>query len=197
MFERAKVQSFLAGHPLTLTAEIPVAMTLNEQVLSLFQQLRDPIFGFLLRVTEDPGEAEDLTQETFLRLFRHLRDRRPLDSPKAWLFAVAHNLALDKLRSDKRTTDLDQSMWREIEESRSGMGTDPEKLLIENERLDRLHAAVVNLTDLQRQCLHWRAEGMRYREIAELMDLSVSTVVDAVRRATGRLAREFGQEASA
>ncbi len=74
---------------------------------------------------------------------------------------------------------------------------DPEKLLLHQERLDRLHMAVLNLTPLQRQCLHLRAEGLRYREVAELLGLSVSTVVDAVRRATVKLAREFDAETSA
>jgi len=56
---------------------------------------------------------------------------------------------------------------------------------------------VLNLTTLQRECLHLRAEGLRYREIAELMKISISTVADAVRRATVKLAREVDSEVSA
>ena len=54
----------------------------------------------MLRLPHDPYEAEGLTQGTFLRLFRHLRDKRPLDNPIAWLFTVAHNLAVDKIRDE-------------------------------------------------------------------------------------------------
>jgi len=50
------------------------------------------------------------------------------------------------------------------------------------------------LTPLQRECLHLRAEGFRYREIASLLELSPSTVMDAVRRATLKLSREFDGE---
>jgi RNA polymerase sigma-70 factor (ECF subfamily) len=50
---------------------------------------------------------------------------------------------------------------------------------------------VLSLTALQRECLHLRAEGLRYREIAELMGISISTVADAVRRASLKLSREF------
>jgi RNA polymerase sigma-70 factor (ECF subfamily) len=92
---------------------------------------------------------------------------------------------------------LDERNWREIEESRSAMESDPESLLIQNERLNRLKMAVLNLTPLQRECLHLRAEGLRYREIAELLAISVSTVADAVRRATVKLAREVDSEVSA
>ena len=172
-------------------------MTLSEKVLALFEQLRTPVFRYLLRKTRDPRAAEDLTQETFLRLCRHLQEEHPLDNPKAWLFTVANNLAVDKNRDENNLKDLDESTWREIEESRSGLQADPEKLMLQSERLDRLHIAVLNLTPLQRQCLHMRAEGLRYREIAELMGVSMSTVADAVRRAVVNLGREFEGEVSA
>ena len=173
------------------------SMTLSERVQSLFEQLRVPVFRYLLRKTQDSGRAEDITQETFLRLFRHLRENRLLDNPKAWIFTVAKNLAVDASRDESHIKDLDETTWKNIEESRSGLQADPEKLMLQRERLDRLHIAVLNLTPLQRECLHLRAEGLRYREIAGLLELSPSTVMDAVRRATLKLAREFDGEVSA
>jgi RNA polymerase sigma-70 factor (ECF subfamily) len=173
------------------------SMTLGERVLTLFEQLRIPVFRYILRKTRDSGRAEDITQETFLRLFRHLRENRLLDNPKAWIFTVASNLAVDASRDESHIKDLDETTWKNIEASRSGLQADPEKLMLQRERLDRLHVAVLNLTRLQRECLHLRAEGLRYREIAGLLELSPSTVMDAVRRATLKLAREFDGEVSA
>jgi len=173
------------------------SMTLGERVHSLFEQLRIPVFRYLLRKTRDSGRAEDITQETFLRLFRHLRENRLLDNPKAWIFTVAKNLAVDASRDESHLKDLDETTLKNVEESRSGLQADPEKLMLQRERLDRLHIAVLNLTPLQRECLHLRAEGLRYREIAGLLELSPSTVMDAVRRATLKLAREFDGEVSA
>src|ERR1700680_2724184 len=72
--------------------------------------------------------------------------------------------------------------------ARTALQPDPEKLMLQRERLDRLHIAVLNLTPLQRECLHLRAEGLRYREVANLLKISPSTVMDAVRRATLKLA---------
>jgi RNA polymerase sigma-70 factor, ECF subfamily len=69
-------------------------------VHSLFEQLHIPVFRYLLRKTRDPGQAEDITQETFLRLFRHLREDRLLDNPKAWLFTVANHLSIDASREE-------------------------------------------------------------------------------------------------
>ena len=172
-------------------------MPSGETVLTLFEQLRGPVFRYLLSKTRDAARAEDLTQETFLRLCRHLREGRPLDNPKAWLLTVANNLAIDTSRADHHTRDLDEAAWDAIEQSRSGLQADPETLLVQRERTDRLHTAVLNLTPLQRECLHLRAEGLRYREVAEVMNLSISTVVDAVRRATVNLARELEAGVSA
>jgi DNA-directed RNA polymerase specialized sigma24 family protein len=113
----------------SLEAERSAPATLSERVQALFQQFRVPVFRYLLRKTRNPGTAEDLTQETFLRLCRHLRDERPLDNAKAWLLTVANNLAIDEVRSDRNQTDLYESAWREIEESRSDAEADPEEVL--------------------------------------------------------------------
>src|SRR5262245_14529658 len=118
------------------------SMTLSERVQTLFEQLRVPVFRYVMRRTRDSERAEDITQETFLRLFRHLHEDRQLENARAWLFTVANHLAIDASRNQSRTKDLDETTWKEIEESRSGPQQDPEKLLLQRERLDRLHVAV-------------------------------------------------------
>ena len=140
--------------------------------------------------------AEDITQESFLRLYRHLSDERPVESPKAWLFAVAHNLAVDSMRGESQFKTLDESTWEQMEDSRSRAQNDHEKTMLEQERRELLRKAVMDLTPLQRECLHLRAEGLRFREIAELLRISISTVADAIRRATAKLARVFSTEVS-
>ena len=167
-------------------------MTLGDRVNTLFQELRFPVFRFLLRKTHDPGHAEDLMQEIFLRLCKHLQQDRPLENPKAWLFTVANNLVIDTSRTESHAKDVDETTWKQIEELRASPQTSPEHVVLQQERLDRLQVAVLNLTPFQRQCLQLRAEGPRYREIAEILDVSISTVVDAVRRAALKLGRDFG-----
>ena len=169
--------------------DIAAPMTLNEKVVAHFEQLRVPVFRFLLRKTRDMGRAEELSQEAFLRLCRHLQEGRALDNPKAWLFTVANNLAIDTKRNDSNIADLDEHTWKEIEESRSGTQIDPEELMLQDERLDRLHVAVLNLTTLQRECLHLRAEGLRYREIAEVLGISLGAVANSLEKSLSRLSR--------
>ena len=175
----------------TLSAgTVSAPMTLSERVQVLFEQLHIPVFRYVLRRMRNPGRAEEVAQETFLRLFRYLKEGRSIDNPRAWLFTVANNLAIDGSRDDSYIQDLDETTWKKIEDTRPD-ASDPEKLALHGERLDRLRSIVLNLTPLQRECLHLRAEGLRYREIAELMDISISTVADAVRRATLKISKEF------
>lgn len=90
------------------------SMTLGERVHGLFEQLHVPVFRYLLRKTRDSGRAEDITQETFLRLFRHLGEDRLLDNPKAWIFTVANNLAVDAIRDESHIKDLDETTWKRL-----------------------------------------------------------------------------------
>jgi RNA polymerase sigma-70 factor (ECF subfamily) len=60
---------------------------------------------------------------------------------------------------------------------------------MERERLLRMHRAVKSLSPQQRQCLHLRAEGLRYREIADATGVTISTVAEFLRRAVARLKR--------
>src|SRR5215469_18472407 len=140
----------LAEEALAISAERASApMTLSERVHSLFEQLRLPVFRYVMRKTRDSGRAEEITQETFLRLFRYLREERSVDNPKAWLFTVANNLAIDASRGESHIQDLDEATWNRIEDKRLD-GADPEKLTLQRERLERLRSVVLNLTALQR-----------------------------------------------
>jgi RNA polymerase sigma-70 factor (ECF subfamily) len=167
---------------------------LRERVEGLFEQLHLPIFRYVMCKTRNSWMADDITQESFLRLYRHLRDEHPVENPKAWLFAVAHNLAIDSLKGERQFKTLDDSAWEHLEVTRSSAQNDHEKTMLERERRKLLREAVRNLTPLQRECLHLRAEGLRLREIADLLRISISTVADATRRASVKLAREFTAE---
>src|ERR1700744_4562394 len=90
------------------------SMTLGERVRGLFEQVPVQVFRYLLRKTRDSGRAKEITQETFLRLFRHLRENRLLDNPKAWVFTVANSLALHASRDESHIKDLDETSWRTL-----------------------------------------------------------------------------------
>ena len=70
-------------------------VTLEEKVSQLFELLRDPVYLYLTAVLGNSAEAEDITQETFLRLYRALHRGQVINNVRFWLFRVAHNLAFD------------------------------------------------------------------------------------------------------
>src|SRR5713101_2662733 len=77
------------------------ARRLEERILELFDTLRVPIYRYLLCLNVCPQEAEEIIQETFLRLFKHLHSGGGDNNLQAWIFRVAHNMALNQMKSRK------------------------------------------------------------------------------------------------
>ena len=120
-------------------------------------------------------------QEAFLRLFAHLAAGNDLEDEKAWLFRVSHNLAINHLKRRGAAPSPDDYAEPAATEP------SPETRMLEKERASGLRSAIHHLTDHQRRVLYLRAEGLRYREIAETLEISVSSVVDTLARAVERL----------
>jgi RNA polymerase sigma-70 factor (ECF subfamily) len=156
----------------------------RDAVTALYQLHRDDIYRYLLRLDLGSGQAMDLCQETFFRLFRALHDDgQQIENPRGWLFRVAHNAGLNAKVSGRRN-----EAWDDTLEARVASGEpNPEQELLEKEKFACIHRAVDGLTDRQRHCLHLRNEGFRYHEIAEIMGISTSNVNEAVREALKRI----------
>src|SRR2546427_10761617 len=77
-------------------------VTLEEKVGQLFELLRDPVYLYLMAVLGNSAEAEDITQETFLRLYRALHRGHSITNVRFWLFRAAHNLAFDHREKSQR-----------------------------------------------------------------------------------------------
>jgi RNA polymerase sigma-70 factor (ECF subfamily) len=161
--------------------------TLEQKVTRIFQTLRLPVYYYLLAFLGDAATADDLTQEVFLRLYAHLHRGRPVENVRLWVFRVAHNLALDERQKHQRLAQLDESAWDEICARLPDPALNPEQRAIERERLDRLGAALQWLSAQELQCLLLRAEGLRYREIGEVLGVASSTVSEFLQRALRKL----------
>jgi RNA polymerase sigma-70 factor (ECF subfamily) len=161
---------------------------LQDEVTQIFRALRDPVYRYLARMLNDPMEAEDLSQEVFLRLFCELRKRGEVKNIRAWLFRVAHNLAADRHREVR----LEQR------DGRAGTGQDPDRCandteegILKRERQRRMETALSLLSVQERRCLELRAEGLRYREIAEALSIGSSTVETFLARAIRKIVKQL------
>jgi RNA polymerase sigma-70 factor, ECF subfamily len=163
---------------------------LEEQIARLYDELRHPIFHHLLCMRIAPEEAEEVIQESFLRLYKHLHAGGREDNLRGWLYRVAHNLSSSRRKGRKFLADTSPEVWQEISLSASDPGAGPEELLLRKEKMMRLHRDIAGLSELQQNCIRLRVEGFRYREIAEILDVTTSTVAGSLRHAVERLTRE-------
>jgi len=165
-------------------------VTLEEKVSQLFELLRDPVYLYLVAVLGNSSEAEDVTQETFLRLYRALHRGQVINNVRFWLFRVAHNLAFDQRERDQRYAGADTRTWDELRQLLPEPGLNPEQRVLQMEKFERLHAAMAKLSPQELQCLHLRAEGFRYREIGEILGINTKTAAEFLRRGIRKLMRE-------
>ncbi len=168
---------------------VSAKMTLEEKIEQLFDQFREPIFRYLVVTFGNRTEAEDITQEVFIKLYHTLKEGKQVDNLKSWLYRSAHNLAIDQIRHQQFISPLGELEWKEIADSLPDTETNPEEKLLKNERRERLHNAMKILTAQERQCLHLRAAGFRYREIAEIMNIGVPTVGEYLKRGINKITK--------
>ncbi|MEZ5399760.1 MAG: sigma-70 family RNA polymerase sigma factor [Bryobacteraceae bacterium] len=167
-----------AALPLIAREETPARDAASETV-ELFDELRGPILRYLHCLGLSAGDAEEAMQETFLALFEHLRAGRPRTSLRGWLFRVAHNLGMKQLR--RSTTEPLR------DDVAASPALDPEQRAEQNQRYRQAAAIVRALSRQDRACLQLRSEGLRYREIAEVLGISLGSVAQSLERALERL----------
>jgi RNA polymerase sigma-70 factor (ECF subfamily) len=135
-------------------------------------------------------DAEEVVQEVFLALFQHLRLGRARHSLRGWIFRVAHNLGLKRRGTAWRTINPeDESIFqRQIDPA-----PNPEQQLDAHQRRERLLAVFRALPEQDRCCLHLRSEGLRYRDIAETLGMSLGSVAQSLARSLEKLRRADGR----
>lgn len=153
------------------------------------------VYSLLYRLTEDAEEARDLTQETFLRAFRHIDSFRGDADLRTWLYRIAVNQARNRWRWWKRRKkdsiisldfsdrDDDEPLSARVS---SNTERDPEQNLLARERETALMKALRTLKQDFREAVILRdIEGLSYEEIADTLEISVGTVKSRIAR--GRL----------
>jgi RNA polymerase sigma-70 factor (ECF subfamily) len=156
-------------------------MTVHEQVEGIYEAERDHIYSYILGFRVPAGRAQELTQDTFLKLYLKMSKGEQLENPRAWLYRVAHNCALQFHQREPAFDVLGPNF--PVCETAS----DPEHALMEVQRRSALLRAMRDLSPQQRNCLHLRVQGLRYREISEVIGISTSAVGEFLKRAVTRL----------
>lgn len=158
---------------------------------TLVRRYADPLLGFLVRMTSDRAAAEDLFQETFLRVHLKAKSFTPSRRFKSWLYAIAAHLAIDRRRQIVRapSVSLEENEERLMNLLPDQRPTPADDAII-SERKIRVRHAVDTLPARQRATLVLAYfEGLSYSEVAAAMGCSVGTVKTQVSRALHTLSR--------
>ncbi len=143
------------------------------------------MYRLALRLLDDPGEAEDATQESFLSAWRRLRGYRGEAAFSSWMYRIVTNRCLNMVRSRRPATSLDGA----AEEVAGPEARGPERGVEANEQLGALRLALARLPPDQRACWLLReGEGLSYSEIAAIVGGSPAAVRGRIHRARRRLA---------
>jgi RNA polymerase sigma-70 factor (ECF subfamily) len=165
----------------------------NEEAFRLLvQRWERPVFAFLERMLGSREEAQDLGQETFLRMCRQAPGYRATGQFKSWLFRIAGNLARSKLRRRKLIS------WVRfdpaIHDRPTALDT-PDRAMERDETREEVRHALAQLPDRQRQAILLRQyQEMSYREIADAMRVSIPAVESLLNRGMKNLGKELKGE---
>jgi RNA polymerase sigma-70 factor (ECF subfamily) len=167
---------------------------LHEEIANVFDQLRDPLLRYLWTFGLEVPDGEEVLQDVFLSLFRHLERGKPVDNVRGWLFRVAHNLALR--RRDRARRAAETQLDTGNEDRTADPAPNPEDRMADRQTRQRVLAVVEALPEQDRRCLFLRAEGLRYREIAGILDMSLGAVSVSLSRSLARIARSAERSGS-
>ncbi len=150
----------------------------NEIVL----RYKGKVYNYIRRMVPAPSDAEDLTQETFVRAYLSIHSFQSKSSLNTWLFRIATNLCIDFSRKTKNTTrqTLSLTLYTEDEEKELDVPdskADPQRMLLNSELGAVLEAALQELPDKLRSVfLLYDVEGLSYEEIAAIASCPLGTV---------------------
>jgi RNA polymerase sigma-70 factor (ECF subfamily) len=171
----------------------------------LIKRYERPVFSLVLRMVRDRELAEDLTQDTFVKVLSHLDSYRTDFKFSSWLFKIANNVAVDHLRRRQLDTvsihgSPHSSAFDDVEASRFDLPDERESALGEMEARElgsAIELAISRLRPEYRSCILLRhVEGRSYEEIASTLDLPLGTIKTYIHRARHelRLALEHTRE---
>jgi len=157
-----------------------------EQLLLLYEK---PVFNYLLRLVNHWQDAQDITQETFLKVYKNLRILKPDTSPKAWIFTIATNTAYDWLRKKRKSRELSLGSLEYIETIDYDRSY---KKVEEYQQTQQLVKVMAALKPRYRTVLLlYYQQELRYGEIAQALSLPINTVKTCLRRAKQALKQEW------
>jgi RNA polymerase sigma-70 factor (ECF subfamily) len=172
---------------------VPPESFSENDILPLYDEYRPRLYRYMRSMQLGPEEAEEIVQETFMRLTIEFRKGGELENVRGWIVRVAHNLAVNLLKKENgRIVDADSrpAEMRNLVDPSSG----PEETYSKQERSRLMHLTLSGIKPQHRQCFQMRAQGLTYKEIGLAMGISGQRAALLVKQVGVRLAATCGCE---
>ena len=151
--------------------------------------LKNELYRLALRITLNPAEAEDVVQETLMKVWNR-RDRwDELDSIEAFCLTICRNISLDKM---KKAENQNPSLEEEYDSADHSYSSNPEEQAMQRDRIAIVRQLINNLPEKQRSCMQLREfEGKSYKEIAQILGVTEEQVKINIFRARQQIKQQF------
>src|SRR4030095_335617 len=148
------------------------------------------VFRAARSVVQDAGLAEDVTQEVFIRLYKHMASLPDLEMLRPWLIRVALNVARNTVRGNIRANTRDENY---VKESVANSVFSVESEYEQMSEVSEINRALNKVKEPLRSCLVLKQQGLSYREIAESLSLNETSIGTYVARARAEFMRFYGK----
>jgi RNA polymerase sigma-70 factor, ECF subfamily len=159
---------------------------LADEVEAFYLKHHDSLYRFLIASRCPADLAPDLLQDAFVRLYQSLQDGKAIERPRSWLVSVLQNLLFNHFRKHNREQALEDA-FAKAEPKTEDDSSNPELRYLRRQRQRQVADAMRQLTATQLRYLLLRAEGLKFREIADLHGVSIASVADVCARALEKL----------
>lgn len=160
---------------------------------ALVGRYQQRLYSYLFRFAHHRQDCEDLVEETFIAAFRKLGTCRTPDRFSSWLFAIAHNLGVNRWRKANRVNRFEEELDDAVSRTVPDGALDPHELSVRRDESKRVELALQQIPDKYRAVLLlYYYEDLSYREISDALGISLDLVKTHLFRAKKTLAKEFG-----
>lgn len=156
----------------------------------LINNYRKQLFSYLLRMCGDRMQAEDLFQETMIRVWKGISKYKEQNKFSSWLFSIAHNVTMDSIRSNK----VRERLIHINENDDPGSVHNPHSEFVANEMKEIIMRSIDDLPDKQKQVFLLRQHSdMSFKEIASLTNEPLNTVLGHMHYAVSKLRKKLSE----
>lgn len=156
----------------------------------LFNTYYNRLVAYIITYSHDKAQSEDIVQQTFIKLWENRQKLDDSKSPKGYLYAIAHNIYIDAIKTSKKHEKIMNLVWESALRDRI-----EEDLETQEIRIQKMKRVVENLPPKCKKIIHMnKVQGIKYQEIADQMGISIKTVESQMRIAFIKIREAFKED---